>query len=840
MISLPVDEALPRLKAALLGGNAAVLVAPPGAGKTTRVPLALLDAPWLGNGKIIMQEPRRLAARAAARRMAATLGEAVGERVGYRVRLDTKVGPRTRIEVVTDGLFLRMLQDDPSLDGVGCVIFDELHERGLETDLSFALVREAQAALREDLRVIAMSATLDPGPVAERLGGAPVVESAGRMFPVETIYLDHDPAGRIEDVVASAVRRALGEQPGSALVFLPGVAEIRRVEERLGDLGPGIDVAPLYGDLSPAEQDRAIAPAPAGRRKVVLATSIAETSLTIEGVRVVIDSGQMRVPRFAPRSGMTRLETLRVSQASADQRRGRAGRLEPGACYRLWTEAAQRGLLAFTPPEILDADLAPLALELAVWGASAATLPWLTPPPAASLATAQALLGDLGAIDREGRVTPHGRAMARLGQHPRLAHLVLHGRAMGQARVAALLAAILSERDFLRLPPGQRDVDLRHRVDIALSGKRDGALRLILESARRLMPREAREREGREREGRERRAPEHGGHDTLPDVARTGALLALAYPDRIGRRRPGAAGRYLLSGGRGAALPDGDPMATEEFLVVADLDGSAQDSRIFLAAPIALDDIEDLYAERIVGEEIVRWSERDGAVLARRRRRLGALVLEDKPLARPDPGAVRRAMLDGVRQLGLSALPWTGELATWRQRVAFLRRHDASWPDLSDGALMDSLEAWLLPFLDGLSRRDHLTRVDLDAALKTLVPWDRQRELDRLAPTHVEVPSGSRVPIAYDDAAEPTLAVRLQEMFGLTDTPYIAGGAVPLTIHLLSPARRPVQVTRDLASFWATGYRAVKAELKGRYPRHHWPDDPLVAEPTARAKPRGR
>jgi len=811
MESLPVDEALPRLKEALLGSNAAVLVAPPGAGKTTRVPLALLDTPWLGNGKIIMQEPRR---------MAATLGEAVGETVGYRVRLDTRVGPRTRIEVVTDGLFLRMLQDDPSLDGVGCVIFDELHERGLETDLSFALVREAQAALREDLRVIAMSATLDPGPVAERLGGAAVVESAGRMFAVDTIYLERDPAGRIEDVVASTVRRALDEQPGSALVFLPGVGEIRRVAERLGDLGSGVDVAPLYGDLSPAEQDRAIAPSPPGRRKVVLATSIAETSLTIEGVRVVIDSGLMRVPRFAPRSGMTRLETLRVSQASADQRRGRAGRLEPGACYRLWTEAAQRGLLPFTPPEILDADLAPLALELAVWGASAEALPWLTPPPAASLATAQALLADLGAIDDAGLVTPHGRAMARLGQHPRLAHLVLHGRSMGQARVAALLAAILSERDFLRLPPGQRDVDLRHRVDITLSGKRDGALRLILESARRLMPRE--------------------GRGETPDIARTGALLALAYPDRIGRRRPGAAGRYLLSGGRGAALPEGDPMATEEFLVVADLDGSAQDSRIFLAAPIALDDIEELYAGRIVGEETVRWSERDGAVLARRRRRLGALVLEDKPLARPDPDAVRQAMLEGVRQLGVSALPWTDELAGWRQRVMFLRQHDSSWPDLSDAALGDTLEAWLLPFLDGLSRRDHLGRLDLDAALKALVPWDRRRELDRLAPTHVEVPSGSRVPIAYDNAAEPTLAVRLQEMFGLTDTPRIAGGAVPLTIHLLSPARRPVQVTRDLASFWANGYRAVKAELKGRYPRHYWPDDPLVAEPTARAKPRGR
>lgn len=819
MDSLPVDEALPRLKAALDAGHAAVLVAPPGAGKTTRVPLALLDAAWLGGGKIVMQEPRRLAARAAARRMAASLGEAVGETVGYRVRLDTKVGPRTRIEVVTDGLFLRMLQDDPSLDGIGCVIFDELHERGLETDLSFALVREAQSALREDLRVIAMSATLDPGPVADRLGGAAVVESAGRMFPVETRYLDRDTGGRLDDTVAAAVRRALADEGGSALVFLPGVGEIRRVEERLRDAGRDVDVAPLYGDLSPAEQDRAIAPSPAGRRKVVLATSIAETSLTIEGVRLVIDSGQMRVPKFSPRSGMTRLETVRVSQASADQRRGRAGRLESGVCYRLWPEEAQRGLLPFTPPEILDADLAPLALELAAWGTSdAASLPWLTPPPAASLATARALLADLGAIDDSGAITPHGRAMVRLGQHPRLAHLVLKGRALGQGRVAALLAAILSERDFLRLPPGQRDADLRHRVDIALSGKRDGALRMILEQARRLTQNRVSER---------------------PDISMTGALVALAYPDRIGRRRPGAAGRYLLSGGRGAALPEGDPMANEEFLVVADLDGSAQDSRIFLAAPITLAEIEELYADRIIDEQVVQWSARDGAVLARRRRRLGALALEDKPLAKPDPEKLRAAMVEGVRQLGISALPWTDELARWRERIAFLRQHAGeAWPDLSDTALLAALPEWLAPFLDGVSRKDHLTRLDLSAALKALVPWEKQRELDRLAPTHVEVPSGSRVPIDYANAAEPTLSVRLQEMFGLTDTPRVAGGKVPLTIHLLSPARRPVQVTRDLASFWSNGYKAVKAELKGRYPRHYWPDDPLVAEPTARVRPR--
>jgi ATP-dependent helicase HrpB len=806
---LPVDEALPRLKAALAERNAAVLVAPPGAGKTTRVPLALLDAPWLKGRKIIMQEPRRLAARAAAHRMAMTLGEQVGETVGYRVRLDSKVGPRTRIEVVTDGLFLRLLQDDPSLESVGCVIFDELHERGLESDLAFALVRESQGALREDLRVIAMSATLDPGPVSQRLGdrsgGAPLIESAGRMFPVETRFSDREAAGRIEDPVASAVRSALAAESGSALVFLPGVGEIRRVEERLAGLAANIDVAPLYGDLSPAEQDRAIAPSPAGRRKVVLATSIAETSLTIEGVRLVIDSGLMRVPRFSPRSGMTRLETVRVSQASADQRRGRAGRLEPGICYRLWTEESQRGLLPFTPPEILDADLAPLALELAAWGVSdAATLPWLTPPPAASLATARALLLDLGAIDATGTITPHGRAMTRLGQHPRLAHLVIKGRDLGQGRVAALLAAILSERDFLRLPPGQRDVDLRHRIDIALSGK---APRQIAEIARRITPFDAKKE--------------------TPDVSMTGALLALAYPDRIGRRRPGSAGRYLLSGGRGAVLPEGDPMANEEFLVVADLDGSTLDSRIFLAAPIAAGEIEELYGERMVDEEIVEWRD---TVLARRRRRLGALVLEDKPINKPDPEKVKAAMLAGLRQRGL---PRIDELQGWRQRIAFLRHLDKSWPDLSDDALLGSLDDWLAPFVDGAARR-----IDFAAALKALVPWDRERQLDVLAPTHIEVPSGSRIAVDYGNPAEPTLSVRLQEMFGLTDTPRVGGGKVAVLIHLLSPARRPVQVTRDLASFWASGYKAVKAELKGRYPKHYWPDDPLVAEPTARVRPR--
>jgi len=624
------------------------------------------------------------------------------------------------------------------------------------------------------------------------------------MFPVETRYLDREAGGRIEDTVASAIRNALAQEDGSALVFLPGVREIRRVEERLSGLGANIDVAPLFGDLSPAEQDRAIAPSPPGRRKVVLATSIAETSLTIEGVRIVIDGGQMRVPRFSPRSGMTRLETVRVSQASADQRRGRAGRLEPGVCYRLWTEEAQRGLLPFTPPEILDADLAPLALELAAWGVNdAGTLPWLTPPPASALATARELLLDLGAIGPSGAITPHGRAMVRLGQHPRLAHLVLKGRELKQGKVAALIAAILGERDFLR----ERDVDLRHRVDIALSGR---APRLVQEAARRLTPRDTR--------------------DETPDATKTGALLALAYPDRIGRRRAATANRYLLSGGRGAVLPEGDPMANEEFVVVAETDGAAQDARIFLAAAIDRGDIEALYEERIVDEQVVEWNARDNTVLARRRRRLGALLIEDKPLGKPDPEKVKSAMLDGIRRRGL---PWTDELRDWRRRIAFLRGIDESWPDLSDKALLASVGDWLAPFIDGGSKR-----IDFAAALKTLVPWDRQRQVDSLAPTHVEVPSGSRVPIDYANPAEPALSVRLQEMFGLTDTPKVGGGRVPVLIHLLSPARRPVQVTRDLASFWSNGYKAVKAELKGRYPRHYWPDDPLVAEPTARARPR--
>ena len=670
---LPVDEALPRLKQALAGGNAAVLVAPPGAGKTTRVPLALLDAPWLAGRKIVMQEPRRLAARAAARRMAATLGEPVGETVGYRVRLDTKVGPRTRIEVVTDGLFLRMLQDDPALDGIGCVIFDELHERGLETDLSFALVREAQTALREDLRVIAMSATLDPGPVSQRLGGAPVIESAGRMFPVDTRYLDREPAGRIEDAVASTVRRALADESGSALVFLPGVGEIRRVEERLRDLGGDVDVAPLYGDLSPADQDRAIAPSPAGRRKVVLATSIAETSLTIEGVRIVVDGGLMRMPRFSPRSGMTRLETVRVSQASADQRRGRAGRLEPGVCYRLWTEEAQRGLLPFTPPEILDADLAPLALELALWGASDAT-------PA---------LADAAARRRAGhgaRPAARSRRARRVGRD----HAARTGD--GAAGTASATGASRAEGPRTGARQGRRPArgdPERARLPAPAQGR---ARRRPAPSRRHRLERQAR-----------RRAAAHPGVRAPADAARRPQRDARHFDDRRAagaglsrphRPPPAGHGRALSAVGRprrGAARRRSDGQRG--------VPGRGRSRRLdpgFAHLPRRADHARPRSRSSMPiassSDETVRWGEREGAVLARRQRRLGALVLEDKPLARPDAEKLKAAMLDGVRQLGLAALPWSDDLAKWRQRVAFLRRLDESWPDLSDAALLASLE----------------------------------------------------------------------------------------------------------------------------------------------------
>jgi len=818
---LPVAEAVPRLAAALAQKGAAVLEAPPGAGKTTLVPLLLLEEPWLRGKRTIMLEPRRLAARMAARRMALMLGEGVGETVGYRTRLDTKVGPRTRIEVVTEGILIRMLQDDPALEGVGLVIFDEFHERSLDGDLGLALALDAKRGLREDLRLLVMSATLDGAPVARLLGGAPEIASAGKMFPVATRHLDRPAPERIEDAVAETVRRALREESGSLLVFLPGIREIRRVERRLAEsgLGPGVHIAPLYGDLPQVQQDAAVVPAPAGTRKVVLATSIAETSLTIDGVRVVIDAGLMRRPRFDPRTGMTRLVTLRVSQAAAEQRRGRAGRLEPGICYRLWPEHEQALLQPFTPPEMLEADLAPLALELARWGASEpSALPFLDPPPGAAFNQARTLLRELDALDPHGAITRHGRAMAAIGFHPRLAHMILKARERGHGGLACDIAALLSERDILKAGPGARDCDLRLRLEL-LQERVGAAVGAQAAQWRRQL--------GLKREAIDLRA--------------TGDVVALAYPDRIAQRRGGAAGSFRLANGSGAELPATDPLASQEFLAVAELDGDPRNARIFLAAPISRAAIEDLFAEHIERVDSIAWERREQAVLARRQERLEALVLSDAALPDAPRDAVRASLLEGIREMGLDALPWTPETRTFRARVGFLRRiegAESGWPDLSDAALTESLEAWLGPYLDGISRRSQLDRLDLLAALKARMPWELQRKLDTLAPTHVVAPSGSRVPIDYGAGDVPVLAVRLQEMFGLAETPAIAGGRVPLLLHLLSPAGRPLQVTRDLRGFWATSYRTVRAEMRGRYPKHPWPEDPLTEPPTRRAKRR--
>jgi len=831
---LPVAEAVPRVVAALARHGAAVLEAPPGAGKTTLIPLVLLEAPWLERRRIVMLEPRRLAARAAARRMATMLGERVGETVGYRTRLDTKVGPGTRLEVVTEGILIRALQADPAFEGIGLVIFDEFHERSLDGDLGLALTLEARRVLRPDLRVLVMSATLDGAGVAELLGGAPVIASPGRMLPVDTHYLDRPPAGRIEDGIVPAIETALERESGSLLIFLPGLREIRRVERRLQDLdlGPEVRVTPLYGDLPPAAQDAAIEPAPPGARKVVLATPIAETSLTIDGIRVVIDGGLTRRARFDPRTGMTRLVTQRLSQAAAEQRRGRAGRLEPGVCYRLWPAHEQALLAPFTPPEILDADLAPLALELASWGvADPASLSWLDPPPAAAYAQARSLLAGLDALDQNGRLTAHGRTMAALGFHPRLAHMMVRAREMGHGALACDAAALLSERDVLRSSAGSRDSDLRLRLDLLSAPA----------AIRQLSPGIAVDRGSLERARKQARQwrRQLGVPDQNGPRAAAGIVVALAYPDRVVRRRGAKAGSFRLASGSGALLNPADPLADEEFLAVAELDCDPRNARIFLAAPMTRTEIETVFASHIERIDLVAWDARDEAVSARRQERLGALALRDDPLPDPPTAAIRTALLDGLRELGLDALPWTREATTLRDRIRFVGRIEGGdWPDLSDATLLAGLSDWLGPFLDGITRRSQLGRLDLTTALKARLSWEQQRRLDGLAPIHIVAPSGSRVPIDYGAGDTPVLAVRIQELFGLGETPTIAGGRVPLLLHLLSPAGRPLQVTRDLRGFWATSYGSVRAEMRGRYPKHPWPDDPLAEPPTARAKRR--
>ncbi len=844
MSRLPIEDALSDLQQALIRSPNGLLTAPPGAGKTTRVPLALLDAPWLQGRKILMLEPRRLATRAAAQRMAAMLNERPGDIVGYRMRLDTKVGPNTRIEVVTEGILTRLLQQDPSLDRYGAVLFDEFHERSLQADTGLALCLESQRLFRPDLRLLVMSATLDCGPVSQLLGNAPVIVSEGRMFPVETNYLDEPLTGYLDTAVTKIIRRALARDQSSLLVFLPGMAEIRRVERQLLDanLGSTIHIAPLHGDLPQDAQDAAIAPAPLGTRKIVLATSIAETSLTIDGVRVVIDAGLLRVPRFDPRSGLTRLETIRVTQDSAEQRRGRAGRVGPGVCYRLWTEREQAALTARRPPEILDADLTSLVLELALWGTTdPSELAWLTPPPAGSVAQASDLLIRLGALDASGHITAHGRQMAELALHPRLSHMLLKAEPLGLSDLACDLAALLGERDLLRGPAGRQQADIRSRLDV-LHGHRDRTAGATIDHG--VYRRVTSTAEMWRRQLTSRSATPYA--NIGQDQQAVGRLLALAYPDRIAQRQGGQDGnaaRYVLANGRGALFATPDPLGSEPYLAIAELDGGAQWAKIELAAPISQGEIETLYAGQIIETESVSWDEKTQAVQALRQRRLGGLLLSQKTLSKPDSTVIVAALLQGLRQAGLNTLAWTADLQQWQARVQFLRRTegvDSPWPDLSDDTLLQTMDQWLGPYLSGITTLDRVKRMDLAQPLHALLKWDLQRQLDRLAPTHITVPSGSNIRVDYESAEIPILAVRLQELFGCQDTPRVAGGKVPVMLHLLSPAKRPVQVTKDLASFWKSAYVEVKKELRGRYPKHSWPDDPLTAPPTAKAKRRDR
>jgi ATP-dependent helicase HrpB len=814
--TLPIDAALPELTAALQARNAAVLVAPPGAGKTTRVPLVLTDEPWAAGKKILVLEPRRLAARAAAERMAATLGEKVGDTVGLRVRFGSKVSRKTRIEIITEGVFTRLILDDPSLDGIAAVLFDEFHERSLDADMGLALAREAQQGLREDLKLLVMSATLDGARVARLLGEAPVVESEGRAFPVETRYVGRNAREPIERQVVDAITRALRADAGSALVFLPGAAEIRRTEtqmrERLGD--PLVDVVTLYGALDAQTQDRAIEPAPPGRRKVVLATSIAETSLTIQGVRIVVDSGLARVPRYEPDVGLTRLETVRVSRASADQRRGRAGRTEPGVCYRLWDEPQTASLEPYAKPEILAADLSGMLLDLAQWGArDPSELAFLDPPPYGALTEAKSLLIELGAIDAEGRITEEGRRLRRLPLPPRLARMIVDAAAEGAGAVAADIAAILAERGL-----GGDDVDLGHRLD---QFRRDRSRRG--EDARRMARRWAEEAAG-----------ENSGGSNLSPAA----ILSLAYPERIAKNR-GSGGAFVLVNGRGANVDPASPLAREPFLAVAEIAGTAAQGRILLAAPITLAEIEQRFVDRVESRADISFDAASASLRGRRSRRLGAIVLGEQTLQVADHPDAPKKLAEGIIRLGLHRLPWTKSLAQWRDRVMFLRRSEGDeWSDLSDEGLAARADEWLVPMLMGKTALSAVGADELTDAVTALLPWPMKRRLEAEAPTHFAAPSGSSVPIDYEAEEGPKLSIRVQELFGLTQHPSIAGGRVPLVVELLSPAHRPVQVTRDLPGFWRGSYAAVKAEMKGRYPRHPWPEDPTTAPATRRAKPR--
>lgn len=832
---LPVDEILPSLRQSLASHPAVVLQAPPGAGKTTHVPLALLDEAWLAGRSILMLEPRRLAARAACARMAQLRGETPGQTVGYRIRFDNQVSASTRIEVLTEGILTRRLQGDPELRNVGLVIFDEFHERHLHADLALALCLDSQRTLREDMKIIVMSATLDVAAVSKLLNHAPIVTSEGRSYPVEIRYSARDPEGPLAQSVCDTVLQVLERHEGDILVFLPGAWEIRQAQQRLeAQLDGRALVFPLYGDLSWDAQNHALRPA-SGRRKIVLATPIAETSLTIEGVRVVVDSGFARVPQFDPRSGLSRLTTVRISRASSEQRAGRAGRLAPGVCYRLWSETTQRGLVPQSPPEIQTADLAPLALELAAWGVrDVNSLAWLNPPPEAAFNQARALLSELDAVDRDGRITDAGRAMARLPLHPRLSHMLFSAERLGLGALACDIAALLSERDIL-MGEARRSADFLQRLEALQAFRQSGRAAAKAHRA------DASACERADQAARQfQRLLSAARSSTSRTVEQAGLLLALAYPDRVALARAPGDVRYLLASGRGARLPESEMRLRQPCIVAASLDAGETEGLVYSAAPLDLDALRECLPTHIKVEETVRWEAREQAVVARREEKFGALVLDSKPLSKADPEKIRAAMLEGVRRLGIEALPWTREAREWQKRVLSLRQWQPqeNWPDMSDAVLQQTFEEWLGPYLDGMTRREHLARIDLLVILKARLDWDSNRRLEEGAPTHIEVPSGSRLQLEYIPGESPVLKVKLQEMFGLADTPRVAEGKVPVTLHLLSPAQRPIQVTQDLRGFWERTYPEVKKELKGRYPKHPWPDDPWSATPTKRTKRR--
>ena len=839
--TLPIVDALSALRAALTHQRSAVLEAPPGAGKSTVVPLALLEESWVVGRKILMLEPRRLAARAVAERMAATLGQSVGDTVGYRMRLDTRVSRSTRIEVVTEGVLTRMLQQDPSLEDVALVIFDEFHERNLQADLGLALCLDARKTLELDLRVLVMSATLDGAAVASLMDDAPVITSSGKMFPVALQYLGKGfpvlsgEAESIERLVVLAVQRALRETEGDMLVFLPGAGEIRRVNESLAtseDIKTRrIEIYPLYGDLSAAEQDAALRDDPRAPRRVILATNIAETSLTLPRVRVVIDSGLVRRSVFDPVTGMSRLDTCRISRASAEQRMGRAGRVAPGHCYRLWSEGAHRSLAAHSPAEMMEADLTPLALDLARWGTSDATsLRWLDPPPRAMLDAARDLLTRLGLLDTSLQLTSKGKEVADWPMHPRLALLLLEASDRGEAQLGARLAALLGERDLLRAT-GIRDTDVLTRLDVLddrapIGAQVDrGSLMRARKSAAQF----------------ERRITARDLSTPAPKLDAAG-LLACAYPDRIGKRRAGTEGRYLLANGRGAAFRGPDRLARSEYLVALDLDDRDREARILMAAALDRDMLEAAAGNRIAHECEVRWSSTEELIIARDVVKLDALVLDEKPLSRVPAEDAVPAMIEGIRAMGLESLPWDVDSRSFCARIELARSRDLpaakTWPSFARESLLQQLEDWLAPWLDGVMRRAHLSRIPLMEALRFRLGPTGSTELDRLMPTHITVPTGSRIRIDYEDDLAPCASMRMQEVFGLASTPRIGAGLIPVTFKLLSPAQRPLQVTSDLASFWRNAYTEVRKDMRGRYPRHYWPEDPLQAEPTKRVRPK--